>query len=90
MGAMTERVKKDGRRFYLAQIKIVRKGVIVHRENQTFERRRAAAWLGKREAELNAPGGSGLPEACSPSCSNTIRTARSRTSGAYLGMPVSS
>lgn len=53
MGAITERLKKDGGKAYLVQVKIVREGKIVHRENRTFERRQAAAaWLERREAEL--------------------------------------
>lgn len=73
MGAITERTKKDGRSSYLAQIKIVRKGVIVHRENRTFERRQAAAaWLEKREKELNAPGGLERARSEDPSLSLVI------------------
>jgi len=58
MGAITERPKKSGGKSYLAQVKIVRDGKVVHRENRTFERRQAAAaWLERREEELRAPGG---------------------------------
>jgi hypothetical protein len=42
---------------YYAQILIKRKGRIVHREAQTFDRRQAAkAWLARRETELAQPG----------------------------------
>jgi integrase len=43
----------------LAQILLKRKGKIVHRENQTFDRQQAAkAWLARRETELAA----GVPD----------------------------
>jgi hypothetical protein len=73
MGAITERRKKDGGKSYLAQVKIVRGGEIVHRENRTFERRQAAAaWLEKREGELRAPGGLERARAESPSLAMVI------------------
>jgi hypothetical protein len=51
MGSIVERKRKDGTPAFLAQISIMRKG-IVYRENETFDRRpAAAAWLKKREAE---------------------------------------
>jgi integrase len=57
MGSITERIGKDGKRTYLAQIRIVRNGATLHRENRTFDRRQAAlAWLDKRERELAQPG----------------------------------
>jgi len=41
----------------LAQILIKRKGKIVHRESETFDRKQAAkAWLARRETELSEPG----------------------------------
>lgn len=74
MGAIIERVSKTGKRTYLAQIKIVRQGVIQHRENRTFERRQAAsAWLEKREKELNAPGGLDRAKQVNPSLDQAIQ-----------------
>jgi integrase len=56
MGTVIPRRRKDGTTSYLAQITIKRKGKIVHREAQTFDRRQAAkAWLARRETELNQP-----------------------------------
>ncbi len=73
MGAITERRKKDGGKSYLAQVKIVRGGEIVHRENRTFDRRQAAAaWLEWREDELRAPGGLERARAESPSLAMVI------------------
>jgi integrase len=41
----------------LAQILLKRKGRIVHRESQSFDRKQAAkAWLARRETELSNPG----------------------------------
>jgi hypothetical protein len=41
----------------VAQILLKRKGEIVHRESQTFDRKQAAkAWMAKREAALALPG----------------------------------
>ncbi|MCK9917934.1 site-specific integrase [Microbacteriaceae bacterium K1510] len=58
MGTIVERKRKDGSIAHTAQIVIKQKGIIVHREAQTFERKQAAfAWLEKREAELKRPGG---------------------------------
>jgi len=57
MGTITERKRKDGTTAHYAQILIKRKGRIVHREAQTFDRRQAAkAWLARRETELAQPG----------------------------------
>ncbi|MBT9373121.1 site-specific integrase [Rhizobium sp. CSW-27] len=57
MGTIVERRRKDGSRAYTAQIRIMRDGVKVHTEAQTFDRRPAAsAWLKKRETQLAAPG----------------------------------
>ncbi len=42
----------------MAQIVFKKDGKIIHRENETFDRRQAAnAWMVKREAELKKPGG---------------------------------
>lgn len=60
MGSITARKRKDGRTAYLAQISIMRDGVIVHRENRTFPaRREAAGWISRREEELQLHGPSG-------------------------------
>lgn len=57
MGTIVSRKRKDGTTGYSAQILVKRKGQIVHRETQTFDRKQAAqAWLKKREAELATPG----------------------------------
>jgi len=57
MGTITARPRKDGSTAYLAQITISRDGKAVVRENQTFDRRpAAAAWIKKRERELAEPG----------------------------------
>ncbi|WP_176085936.1 tyrosine-type recombinase/integrase [Martelella sp. HB161492] len=58
MGTITARKRrKSGVISYTAQIRINRKGVTVHSESQTFERKRLAeAWMKKRETELARPG----------------------------------
>jgi integrase len=57
MGTIIGRTRKDGTIAYLAQILIKRKGKIVHRESETFDRKQAAkAWLARRETELSEPG----------------------------------
>src|SRR5690554_891321 len=57
MGTITSRKRKDGSTSHTAQIRIMRKGVTVYQESQTFDRKPTArAWLKKREAELAAPG----------------------------------
>ncbi|WP_225773225.1 site-specific integrase [Pseudomonas sp. Marseille-Q5115] len=57
MGSITVRKRKDGSTGYTAQIRIMKKGVTVYQESQTFERKAVAqAWLKKREAELAEPG----------------------------------
>src|ERR1700704_5275888 len=56
MGTIIGRTRKDGTTAYLAQILLKRKGQIVHREVQTFDRKQAAkAWLARRETELSDP-----------------------------------
>lgn len=73
MGAITERRRMGGGKSFLAQIKIVREGKIVHRENRTFDRRQAAAaWLEAREKELAAPGGLDRARAASPTLGSLI------------------
>lgn len=57
MGTITSRKKKDGTVSHTAQIRIMRNGVRVYQESQTFDRKPAAkAWMNKREAELAQPG----------------------------------
>jgi hypothetical protein len=57
LGTVTERVRQDGSKAYMAQISIIREGRHVLRENKTFDRKPAArAWIDKREAELAKPG----------------------------------
>lgn len=57
MGSIIGRTRKDGSIAYLAQILLKRKGKIVHRESETFDRKQAAkAWLARRETELSEPG----------------------------------
>jgi integrase len=57
MGTIIPRTRKDGSTGYTAQILLKRKGVIVHREAQTFDRKQAAkAWIARRETELAEPG----------------------------------
>ncbi|WP_313901454.1 hypothetical protein [Methylobacterium sp. J-070] len=56
MGTIVERAGKNGTTGYHAQIVVKRDGK-VHRETWTFDRRAAAAaWIRKRETELDAPG----------------------------------
>jgi integrase len=58
MGTIQTRHRKDGSKSFQAQLVVKREGKIVHREQQTFERKQAAAaWLERRETELSRPGG---------------------------------
>ena len=53
MGTIIGRTRKDGTTAYVAQILLKRKGQIVHRESQTFDRKQVArAWIARRETEL--------------------------------------
>jgi integrase len=57
MGTIVARKRNDGSTGYTAQILRKKKGKIIHREAQTFDRRQAAvAWLNRRETELSEPG----------------------------------
>ncbi len=57
MGTILPRKRKDGTIAYLANIRIKRAGVIIHRESDTFDREAAAKiWMKKRETELAQPG----------------------------------
>ncbi|WP_036290238.1 site-specific integrase [Methylosinus sp. PW1] len=74
MGTIVVRPKKDGSKSFMAQI-MRRNGGKVHRESKTFERRQAAlAWLEKREAELDAPGGIEKAAAKDPTLGEVIDT----------------
>lgn len=56
MGTILERKRRDGSTGYHAQIAVQRDGVS-HRETKTFDRRpAAAAWIKRREHELQQPG----------------------------------
>lgn len=58
MGTITPRRRQDGTTGYTVQIRVKRKGQIVHSESETFDREQAARlWMAKRETALNAPGG---------------------------------
>ncbi|PPK72697.1 phage integrase family protein [Methylobacter tundripaludum] len=53
MASITKRKRSDGTIAYRADIRIKRKGVIVHQESRTFDRHALAkAWGAKRELEL--------------------------------------
>lgn len=57
VGSIIVRKRGDGTVGYSAQILIKRKGVIIHREGKTFDRKAAAqTWMVRREAELSQPG----------------------------------
>jgi len=57
LGTITQRVKKNGKPTYTAQIRLRRNGAVVYQETQTFDRKAMArAWLTRREAELASPG----------------------------------
>jgi integrase len=63
VGTIISRKRKDGTTAYLAQILVKRKGKILFRQSETFDRRQAAkAWLGRRETELAKPGALDQPE----------------------------
>ena len=55
MGSIVKRINPSGKTVYRAQIRIDRAAYPKYTESRTFsERRLAAAWLKKREAELEA------------------------------------
>jgi integrase len=57
MGTIIKRGRRDGSITYSAQISLMREGQIAHRESCTFnDRKMAAGWLEKREADLAKPG----------------------------------
>lgn len=58
MGTIVERERRNGTIAYKAQIIRKANGKVVWSERQTFDRRAAAAaWLARREEELDRPGG---------------------------------
>src|SRR5262245_52320153 len=57
MGTIVARKRANGSMGYTAQIVRKKKGQIIHREAQTFDRKQAAdSWLKRRETELSQPG----------------------------------
>lgn len=57
MGTITSRRRKDGNTGYTAQVRVMRDGVRVYQETQTFDRKQnAQAWLKRRETEFAQPG----------------------------------
>lgn len=57
MGTIIPRKRNDGSTGYMAQIRVKRKGKVIHAEAQTFDRKQAAnAWIARRETELREPG----------------------------------
>ncbi len=84
MGTIIGRTRKDGSKAFLAQITIKQRGVIVHRESETFDRKPAAnAWIVKREAELKRPGG--LEQKEDPTLAAVIDRYISESKNAILG-----
>ena len=72
MGTIVERVRKNGTTGYHAQIVVKRDGK-VHRETRTFDRRpAAAAWIKKREKELDAPSALDQPKTEDPTLGAAI------------------
>lgn len=73
MGTIVSRKRKDGSIGHTAQIVRKKGGSIVHRENQTFDRKQAAvAWLKRRETELTLPGALERASAPDNSLANAI------------------
>ncbi len=73
MGTIITRKRQDGTIGHTAQIRRKRKGVMVHSEAQTFDRKPAAtAWLKKREAELAVPGALERLKVADPPLSDAI------------------
>ncbi|QMV32766.1 hypothetical protein 2A_00014 [Ralstonia phage Darius] len=57
MGTIVPRKRKDGSIAYMARVRIMRDGAVVHKETETFDREAAAkAWVKKRETALAEPG----------------------------------
>lgn len=72
MGTIIERRRANGSTGYSARIVVQRAGV-VHRETKTFDRRpAAAAWIKKRERELEEPGALERKKADDPTLGEAI------------------
>ncbi|HYQ38631.1 MAG TPA: integrase [Pseudomonas sp.] len=57
MGTITSRRRKDCTTGYTAKVRIMRDGVRVYQESQTFDRKQIAqAWIKRWETELAEPG----------------------------------
>lgn len=57
MASIIARPRKDGTKSYRVQIVIKKKGEIIHRESETFSKKKdAELWAKKREVKLAAPG----------------------------------
>jgi integrase len=57
MGTITTRKRLDGTPSYMARVRVIRDGKLIHKETQTFARKQAAeAWIKRRETELSEPG----------------------------------
>ena len=57
MATIRARKRTDGSISYTAQIRLIRDGVQVYQESQTFARKQAAqVWVRKLEVELDQPG----------------------------------
>ena len=65
MGTIVERIRKNGSIGYHAQIAVQQGGATI-RETRTFDRRAAAAWIRKREKELQQPGAIAAAKAPDP------------------------
>lgn len=62
MGTISSRRRKDGSIGYTAQIRLKRKGAVIHNEVETFDRKALATeWLRRREAELDQMRARGEP-----------------------------
>jgi hypothetical protein len=54
MGTIQTRRRKDGTAGYTASIRIKQKGLVIHSETETFDRKQhAQEWMRRREAELD-------------------------------------
>jgi integrase len=77
MGTIFGRRRKDGSVGYTVQIVRKKAGKRIYSQAETFERKSAAmAWMRKREAELDAPGG--LEKALRPESTVTLKQALER------------
>lgn len=73
MATITARTNTKGETKYKVQVRIRRKGVIVHQETETFDRRQAAvAWGKQRETVLASADGMAAAKADDPPLSKAI------------------